>query len=193
MNKRDDRGRFDWLVELGGAAALAAAAGYAAVMIGPAYGWPVGPALLSSAGGAFAIAFAAIRLVPAETHMLAVPHFDLPLLLDDVLPEDDVLWLDQPLLDELLLDRPWVDDDGGAIEAATRQLATLLLDDPLPVPAADSRVVQLFADGRLATAGELSSRIDRHLARSGNPAAAEDASDTLSEALAQLRRSLRQA
>ena len=75
-------------------------------------------------------------------------------------------------------------------------VAELLLDDPLPAPAHNSRVVQLFAGGRMPTAGQLQRRIDRHLADSerGRPSRHQiDASDALSEALAEFRRSLRQA
>ena len=72
-------------------------------------------------------------------------------------------------------------------------MAELLLDDPLPAADPDSRVVQLFADGRMPTAGQLKHRIDRHLADGARPGTPSDASDALSEALAALRRSLRHA
>ena len=129
----------------------------------------------------FLAAYAAMRLIPAEARHLALADFGAVVL-------DDALLLDQPcpsMLDELLLDQPLVT---GA-EAA----AELLLDDPLPVATKDSRVVQLFADGRMPTAGQLKSRIDRHLADGGHSVPVADASDALSEALAELRRSLRQA
>lgn len=103
--------------------------------------------------------------------------------------EPDELLLDSPYEepDELLLDRPLVEP------ADLATVAELLLDDPLPAPAADSRVVQLFADGRMPTAGQLQRRIDRHLSAGERPAVKpDDASDALGEALAELRRSLRQ-
>lgn len=73
----------------------------------------------------------------------------------------------------------------------------LLLDDPVATPAAPSRVVSLFGGGEsLPTAGELQSRIDRHLGSNAardpsGPIFVPDASDALFEALADLRRSLR--
>jgi len=68
----------------------------------------------------------------------------------------------------------------------------LLLDDVLAPPGADSRVVQLFGEGALPTPGELQAQIDRHLAQRGSPVVApESAAAALSQALAELRRSLR--
>jgi crotonobetainyl-CoA:carnitine CoA-transferase CaiB-like acyl-CoA transferase len=68
----------------------------------------------------------------------------------------------------------------------------LLLSDALGQPDPDSRVVQLFDPARMPTAGELKSRIDRHLGKNTYTRAEQqpDASDALYEALADLRRSL---
>lgn len=135
----------------------------------------------------FVAAFAVMRIVPAEARHHALPYFDTSVTLDKV-QLDDILLLDEryEALDELLLDQPLV-------EATIDAVAELLLDDPLAAAAPDSRVVQLFADGRMPTAGQLKSRIDRHLADGSRPAPSSDPSDALSEALAALRRSLRQA
>jgi hypothetical protein len=65
----------------------------------------------------------------------------------------------------------------------------LLLDDILAELGPDSRVVRLFDRKAMPTPGELSARIDDHLGQP--PAAAPDASEALSNALAELRRSLR--
>jgi len=69
----------------------------------------------------------------------------------------------------------------------------LVLDDALLKLQPDSRVVQLFDPARMPTAGELKSRIDRHLNR-GRGAAFDgpqhDDSQALYDALADLRRSL---
>jgi len=189
MGKTHDRGRLDWLVELTGASAPAVAAAFAAAKLAPANGWALSTAVLVGFGGVFAAAFIAMRIVPAEARHLALPDFDLAVVLDEVLL-DDVLLLDEryEAPDELLLDQPLV-------EAATEAVAELLLDDPLTAPAPDSRVVILFADGRMPTAGQLKHRIDRHLADGPREAqvSPSDAADALSEALAELRRSLRQA
>lgn len=163
MNKAENRGPLDWLVEVAGASAPALAAAFAAAKIAPLNGFAAATAALIAGGGVFAVAFGAMRLVPSEGQHLALPDFPAVVLED-----------------ELLLDRPLMVDE-------------LLLDDPLPAPASDSRVVQLFADGRMPNAGQLKDRIDRHLADGGTRAPLADASDALSEALAELRRSLRQA
>lgn len=184
MSKRHDRGHLDWLVELAGASAPAAAASFAAAKLAPLNGWSLSMAVLVGFGGVFAAAYTAMRIVPAEGRHLALPGFEPLVVLDDVLLLDERY----EVLDELLLDQPLVD-------AATEAVAELLLDDPLLAPAPESRVVQLFADGRMPTAGQLKDRIDRHLADDARPALQppSDASDALSEALAELRRSLRQA
>ena len=182
MSKAHDRGQLDWLVEVMGAAAPTCAAAFAAAKLAPANGWPMATSVLVAGGGVFVAAFTAMRAVPAEARHLALPDFNTSVLLDDVLV------LDEPyeMIDELLLDQP-------LIEAGCEAVAELLLDDPLPAAAPDSRVVLLFADGRMPTAGQLKNRIDRHLADGARPGTPSDASDALSEALAALRRSLRQA
>ena len=64
----------------------------------------------------------------------------------------------------------------------------LVLDDILAELGPDSRVVRLFDRSAMPTPGQLQSRIDAHQAAAATPA---DASQQLSEALAELRRSLR--
>jgi hypothetical protein len=69
----------------------------------------------------------------------------------------------------------------------------LVLNDVLAEIKPNSRVVQLFDPNRIPTAGELKSRIDRHLGdagRVGPPGSEPDASQALYDALADLRRSL---
>lgn len=69
----------------------------------------------------------------------------------------------------------------------------LLLDDVLARLQPDSRVVQLFDPEKLPTAGELQSRIERHISNATRVAPVEgrpDASQALYDALADLRRSL---
>lgn len=71
----------------------------------------------------------------------------------------------------------------------------LLLEDVLPQPEEDSRVVRLFAPDGPTTVGELQARIDQHLGqRSAEPQSTSqppDASDALHAALDEIRRSLR--
>ena len=87
--------------------------------------------------------------------------------------DDDVMVLDRPLT--------------GSIDA----LAELLLDDPLPMPSADSRVVQLFPAQPVPSAGELKRRIDLHLGRDSDGGEATiDAADSLRRALDELRQTL---
>jgi hypothetical protein len=72
----------------------------------------------------------------------------------------------------------------------------LELEDRLPEPAEDSRVVQLFAPRPLPTPGELARRIENHLGggesnRDGKILELEvDAAAALRQALGELRRSL---
>ena len=67
----------------------------------------------------------------------------------------------------------------------------LLLDDALPAAEPDSRVVRLFQTPTMPTAGELQTRIDRHLVGRGSaPEPPTDHSDELFEALESLKRSL---
>lgn len=217
MSKAHDRGQYDWLIEVTGAALPAVAAAFAAAQLAPVNGWPLQGAVLIGGGAMFAAAFAAMRIVPTDTRHHAMPSFEPPVLRGDV-PVDEavveeVLLLDQRFdamdellldqrfgaMDELLLDQPMI---LASFDAATAAVAELLLDDPLPATPPDSRVVQLFADGRMPTAGQLKRRIDRHLADGTPPASSitpnapngpSDSADALNEALAALRRSLRQA
>ncbi|MES2903017.1 MAG: hypothetical protein V4696_02425 [Pseudomonadota bacterium] len=189
MSKAQDRGQYDWLVELAGALVPAGTAGIAAMLLAPSYGLSPEAALLAGFGGMFVLALASMRAVPAEPRRLNLPAFE-PMTLPTCVMDDAELSLHQFLgsEDELLLDQPLVQP------AEMAAVAELLLDDPLPAPPVESRVVQLFATGRMPTAGQLQQRIDRHLTAGDRlPDAAQDASDAFSEALAELRRSLRQA
>jgi hypothetical protein len=72
-----------------------------------------------------------------------------------------------------------------------REAEPLELNDILVEIAPDSRVVQLFDPTAMPTAGQLKSRIDRHLDGGTPRSPPPDASEALFEALADLRRSLR--
>jgi hypothetical protein len=91
------------------------------------------------------------------------------------------------LTSELLLTR------GQMLNPPPAEEADLLLDDVLAQLQPNSRVVQLFDPQKLPTAGELQSRIERHLGNAARVAPDDgppDASQALYDALADLRRSL---
>ena len=109
------------------------------------------------------------------------------LLLTDRLEPEELLLTERAQPDELLLsEADRVDSD-----------APLDLHDILEEIGPDSRVVRLFDRKAMPTPGQLQSRIAEHMkdgtSRSApsNLAGAADASKALSEALAELRRSLR--
>jgi hypothetical protein len=81
-------------------------------------------------------------------------------------------------------DRLGVAEDGA-------QLEPLVLDDILADLGPDARVVRLFDRRAMPTPGQLKSRIGSHLEQGMPGTAAPDASQALSDALAELRRSLR--
>ena len=68
---------------------------------------------------------------------------------------------------------------------------TLELDDILAELGPDSRVVRLFDRKAMPTPGQLQTRIDDHLHRATPAPVHSDAAQALSDALAELRRSLR--
>jgi len=95
---------------------------------------------------------------------------------------------DDRLTDELVLtdaDRA----DGGEL-LLTDGDRLLELDDVLAEIGPESRVVRLFDRRAMPTPGQLKTRIDDHLG-AASPGAQSDASQALSDALAELRRSLR--
>lgn len=71
------------------------------------------------------------------------------------------------------------------------QLEPLVLDNILAELGPDARVVRLFDPKAMPTPGQLRSRIDSHVEQRAPQSAPADAAQALSDALAQLRRSLR--
>ena len=184
-----ERAKFDWLAELGGAAALGLAGGYAALKAAPSLALPVAEAVTAGGLALFGLGVAAMRAVPPTRPTLALPDFALePVTLDILLLNEvaeEPLLLDQLYQEEpLLLDTQYEED-------------ALLLQDALAAPPEDSRVIQLFAEQPVPTAGELRERIDRHLAAAPKPGMTIlppgqlDASAALFAALEDLKRSLR--
>ena len=158
------------------------AAGLLAFALGICLLWLGHPNIgMAAASGCGLVALALLRQVEPEPRRFRLPEFALP---DVTLNrfEDDFMLTDTASDDVLLL------TDRAVPEA-------LLLEDRLDPPAADSRVVALFAARPLPTPGELQQRIEAHLTaptRAG-PAASElnvDAAAALRVALGDLRRSL---
>jgi hypothetical protein len=108
--------------------------------------------------------------VQPKARKLPVPIFDVR----------DVEPIEEP---ELLLTERFEPSAGAAEE--------LLLDDILAELEPDSRVVRLFDPAAMPTAGEMKSRIDRHLDGQASAAQASEAAQALHDALAELRRSIR--
>ena len=115
----------------------------------------------------------------AATPTFRTPAFPLPEL--EISKPEELLLGDEDRLapDELVLG-----------EADRLEPEPLELDDVLAQLEPDSRVVQLFDRKAMPTPGQLQSRIEDHLGHRA-PATQHDASQALSEALAELRRSLR--
>ena len=123
----------------------------------------------------------ALNAVARSEPRFEVPDFDF----GEMGPADELLLTDADRLsDELVL----TDEDRLVAQAPGEDL--LLLDDVLAELGPDARVVRLFDRKAMPTPGQLKSRIDNHLGRE-LPAAQSDASQALSDALDELRRSLR--
>jgi hypothetical protein len=172
------RGRYDVLLDLFGASFPAVCGGYAAIQLGPMFGFPPLQTAIGVAGTLFVTAFAVMRSVAPAERSFVIPQ----LQPGREMPRLAQAWADVASeFDELLLDRP-------LIARRSAELAELLLEDALGPPDPHSRVVQLFAPD------EMRKRIDRHLANAVAEAASPThAGDALSAALADLRHSLRRA
>jgi hypothetical protein len=125
---------------------------------------------VAAAGLAYWLCIRLLAAVQPQKRRLPVPVFD-------------VRDIDGPDLPELLLTET---SDQPAVAAEE----PLVLDDILAELGPDSRIVRLFDPAAMPTPGQISARIDRHLAAGSSSAAAEDASQALHDALAELRRSL---
>jgi len=126
-----------------------------------------------------------IETVEDELLLTDADRIDAELVLTDADRLNDELVLTEAdrIEDELLL------TDVDRIGATPADL--LVLDDILAEIGPDSRVVRLFDRKSMPTPGQLKSKIDSHLDRAPQSAASEEAAQALSDALAELRRSLR--
>ena len=144
--------------------------------------------LAASTSGAGLVAFAlcagAMRMAVQHKPELTVSIFDVrDIGFEDI---DELMLTDADRLDsdELLLTK--ADRLNGQVHDDP-----LVLDDILAEIDPEARVVRLFDRKAMPTPGQLKSRIDSHLEQGSSTAAPSDASQALSEALAELRRSLR--
>ena len=175
------------------AALLGGSAGYAAYALANG-----APQRALYAAGASALAYI-LCLMGMKAASAGKARFDIRIF--DVsslgISEPEELLLTEQLTDELVLtqsdrlDAELVLTDADRLPGASASMSEpLILDDVLAAVGADARVVRLFDRKAMPTPGQMSSRIERHLdggAGSGHP----DASQALSDALAELRRSLR--
>jgi hypothetical protein len=166
--------RIEKTVDLGAASLFALACGYASwIWFSAVAAKPIAGAETAAAAVlAFVLAFRVLSRVQPEPPKLPVPIFDVR----EVEPMEET---------ELLLTERFEPPVSPADDDA------LLLDDILAELGPDSRVVRLFDRAAMPTAGELKSRIDRHLDRNDAGAQTPDAAQALHDALAELRRSIR--
>ena len=198
--------RIETAVERGASALFAGAVGYAVFAAEGGTASPVQLASFVGAGAGAAFLLSArilatvgksgtqwklspfrideIETVEDELLLTDADRIDAELILTDADRLNDELVLTEAdrIRDELLL------TDADRLEAGTDPL---VLDDILTEMGPDSRVVRLFDRKAMPTPGQLKSRIDSHLDRAAQPTAPEDAAQALSDALAELRRSLR--
>lgn len=175
--------RIETTAERLASALFGAAVGYAA------YGWLSGsmvePRLgaygAAAAAAAFLLCDALLKRVARGRSQFRLSVFDLREY--DTYASDELLLTDG-LDGELLLT---VADRLTPSAAADE----LVLDDVLGEIASDARVVRLFDRMTMPTPGELKARIDSHIGQVPAAAAPVDASQALSDALAELKRSLR--
>ena len=105
--------------------------------------------------------------------------------------QDELVLTDEDrLVDELVLTEADQLQSPGEL-LLTDEDRLLVLDDVLAEIGPESRVVRLFDRKAMPTPGQLKSRIDHHLRQDAAATARSDASQALSDALAELRRSLR--
>ena len=188
--------RIETNVERAASAAFAGAVGYAAYGLGRGAVAQPQLGICAAAGAlvAYVLCGGLLGALTPRKPKFAVPIFDVrhleanELLLTeaDQLRKDELLLTESDRLpnDELLL------TDADLVEPA-RPADPLVLDDILAEIGPDARVVRLFDRQAMPTPGQLKSRIDSHLDQESPKSGASDASQALSDALAELRRSLR--
>ncbi|HKP34932.1 MAG TPA: hypothetical protein VJT70_09175 [Sphingomicrobium sp.] len=171
--------RIETGVERGSAGLFGASVGYAGYVGLGAIVSPPELVVCAAAGGIFAhlLCSRALQAAARGARQFHVPLFNVA----DIDAIDDELLLTDAdrLSDELVL------TDADRLHAGE----ALVLNDILAEIGPDSRVVRLFDRSAMPTPGQLRSRIENY--RDQAPQPVPDASQALSEALAELRRSLR--
>lgn len=185
--------RIETNVERGSAGLFGVSVGYAGYVGLGAIVSPPELFICAAAGAILAhlLCSSALQAVAHGARQFKVPVFDV----GDIETIDDELLLTDAdrVSDELSLTAADRVSDELVLTDADRLHAgeALVLDDILAEIGPDSRVVRLFDRSAMPTPGQLRSRIDRHRSQAAAPAGAPDASQALSDALAELRRSLR--
>lgn len=141
------------------------------------------------------ICFRTMRILNRHKPRLPVPIFNVR----DIEPQLDELLLtdaERTGCAELVLTDADRMETGELLLTEADQLSQpasrpLVLDDILAELGPESRVVTLFDPKAMPTPAQLKTRIDDHLGRGTPPVPLSDASQALSDALAELRRSLR--
>lgn len=159
-------------VDIAAAAVPAVAAAWSSALLAPLADIPAGLASPAAGLAMFLTGWGVMRrAAPPEALFVVVP-FRVP-------AEPGESWFEpQPADGEesvLVLDQP---------------LEELVLDDPLPAPGAQSRVVQLFPVQPMLATGPNERRGDREAQSPAGGPAEGDAADSLRRALAELRRTL---
>jgi hypothetical protein len=179
--------------ERSASALFAGAVAYAAYGLLVATG--VQPQVGLAAAGVGALAYLpcskALRAIGCRGGRFRLPDFAVPelafagapeeLLLTERLAPEELVLTERLNPDELVLTENDRVDARGPLD----------LDDILAEMGPDSRVVRLFDPKAMPTPGQLHARIDDHLEDGTAQSAPSDASQALSAALAELRRSLR--
>ena len=185
--------RIETNVERGSAGLFGASVGYSGYVGLGAIVSPPELVVCAAAGGILAhlLCSRALQAVAHGARQFKVPVFTVA----DIETIDDELLLtdaDRVSGELVLTDADRISDELVLTDADRLHAGeALVLDDILAEIGPDSRVVRLFDRSAMPTPGQLKSRIDRHRGQAAAPAGAPDASQALSEALAELRRSLR--
>jgi hypothetical protein len=144
---------------------------------------------------AYVICSGMLGAISPRKPRFAVPVFDVRQIDPNelLLTEAERLTADELVLTEAdrLTTNELLLTDADRLGSASMRGDPLVLDDILAELGPDARVVRLFDRKAMPTPGQLKSQIDTHLSQASPSAGASDASQALSDALAELRRSLR--